>query len=137
MPAPPTVSIVAESGQSSTAVVSAPLSQITPAPITIAAPLQSGPESPVKVTLDDNGKTLNMRVGESFLLDFGEIYTWEFSLSDQNGLKQTPDAGATSLYQALQPGTVTLSGVGDPLCRQSQPACGMPSILFTLTVVIK
>jgi hypothetical protein len=45
--------------------------------------------------------------------------------------------GAQGIYQALAPGTATLTASGDPLCLKSRPACAMPSILFTVTVVVE
>ena len=93
------------------------------------------------VTLDDQGKTIHMTVGDNFLLKLGEQYTWQVDISDQNVLSRVKNImvirGAQGVYDALQPGTVTLSAMGDPQCRQSQPPCEMPSIQFMITVFVK
>jgi hypothetical protein len=93
------------------------------------------------VTLDDQGKTVNMNVGDSFLLKLGEQYNWDIAISDQAVLSRVKNIavirGAQGIYDALQAGTVTLSATGDPLCRQSQPACEMPTILFSVKVTVK
>ena len=90
------------------------------------------------VTLADNGGTIQMKVGESFLLKLGNDYTWQISLSNQDviGLRKGVMVilGAQGIYDALQPGTVQLTATGDPQCRQSTPACAAPSILFNVTI---
>lgn len=92
------------------------------------------------VTLEDQGKTINLAVGESFLLNLGDGYFWGVEISDQNVVSRVMNiavvGGAQGVYQAQQPGTVTLSAVGDPVCGQAKPPCGMPSILFTITIVV-
>jgi hypothetical protein len=93
------------------------------------------------VTLDDQGKTITLNVGESFLLNLGEAYSWNVSISDQAVVSRvigiTVIRGAQGVYQANQTGSVSLSATGDPLCRQSQPACAMPSLLFKVNIVVK
>ena len=81
-----------------------------------------------------------MVVGERFLLNLGEGYTWDVGISDETVVSRvrniTVIRGAEGVYEALQPGTTTLSAVGDPTCRQSKPPCGMPTTLFTVTLVV-
>jgi hypothetical protein len=110
-------------------------------PTLTSTPVEPNSEGQLIVTLDDQGKTINMSVGDNFLLKLGEQYTWEVDISDQNVLSRVKNImvirGAQGVYDALQPGTVTLSAMGDPQCRQSQPPCEMPSIQFMITVVVK
>lgn len=79
-------------------------------------------------------------MGERFLLNLGEGYTWEVEISDQAVVGRvrniTVVRGAQGVYEGLQPGTATLNAVGDSVCRQSKPPCGMPSTLFTITIVV-
>ena len=93
------------------------------------------------ITLADQGSTIYLSVGESFLLQLGEEYIWDVSVSDQNVVSRvrniTVVRGAQGVYNALQAGTVTLSATGDPVCRQSNPPCAMPSILFEIKIVVK
>lgn len=93
------------------------------------------------ITLDDQGKTLSLTVGDSFLLKLGDQYTWDVTISDQNVVSRVKNIavvrGAQGVYNTTQSGTVTLSAAGDPPCRQSQPPCAMPSIQFMITIVVK
>jgi hypothetical protein len=112
-----------------------------------AQPIHPGPSAtppPAEsqtITLDDQGKTITLAVGDSFLLKLGEAYNWDVSISDQAVLSRVIGIavirGAQGVYAAHLTGTVTLSATGDPQCRQSQPACAMPSLLFTITVMVK
>jgi predicted secreted protein len=99
------------------------------------------PDGQKVVTRDDRGKTISLAVGENFLLELGEGYTWEVNVSDQAVLSRVKNIavirGAQGVYLANKPGKVTVSAAGDPLCRQSQPPCMMPSILFEFTVQVK
>jgi hypothetical protein len=109
---------------------------VQPSPTTIPQP-----DGSLIVTLDDQGKTLSMAVGDSFLLKLGEAYNWDISISDQAVLSRVIGIavirGAQGVYQAHQAGTVFLSASGDPQCRQSQPPCGMPSMQFSVTITVK
>lgn len=111
--------------------------QEPPTPATI----QPAPGAETVITLDDGNKTLYLHVGDRFLLKLGDMFVWEVNVSDQNVLGRVKNImvvkGAQGVYEALSPGRVTLEASGDPLCRQSQPPCGMPSILFELTVIVK
>lgn len=94
------------------------------------------------VTLEDNGKTFNLKVGDSFLLNLGiDTYDWTVTVDNENTMHMKMGVmvikGAQGIYDALAPGTAVLSATGDPHCRQSKPACGAPSILFTITVIVK
>jgi len=93
------------------------------------------------ITLADQGKTIDLAVGESFLLQLGEEYAWDVTISDQNVVSRVKNItvirGAQGVYNALQAGTVTLSATGDPVCRQAKPPCAMPSIMFTITIIVR
>jgi hypothetical protein len=113
----------------------------------VAQPVQHGPsitpqsDGSQDVTLNDQGRTISLAVGERFLLNLGEGYNWEVSISDQAVVSRvvgiTVIRGAQGVYQAQQAGSVTLSATGDPLCRQSQPACAMPSLLYSISLIVK
>jgi hypothetical protein len=93
------------------------------------------------ITLADQGKTIDLAVGESFLLQLGEEYAWDVTISDQNVVSRVKNItvirGAQGVYNALQAGTVTLSATGDPVCLQAKPPCAKPSIMFTITIIVK
>ena len=119
---------------------SLPLTEIVPTPTSETAPALT-PVGQIIVTLDDRGKTIALKTDESFLLQLGEMYTWDISISDQTVLSRVLNIavvrGAQGVYIAHQPGTVTLTATGDPTCRQSKPPCMMPSIALKITVVVK
>jgi hypothetical protein len=93
------------------------------------------------VTLSDNGRTIVMHVGESFLLKLGmDIYDWSVEMDNQNILHREMNVmvipGAQGIYIAQNTGTATLTATGNPLCSQSTPRCMMPSILFRIVLII-
>jgi hypothetical protein len=91
------------------------------------------------VTLDDQGQTVQMKVGESFLLALCDQMDWTVNISDQSVLSRATNIlvvrGAQGVYTAHKPGTATLTAVGDLPCRKSTPPCMAPSRLFSITVV--
>jgi carboxyl-terminal processing protease len=99
-------------------------------------------ENPVQtVTLDNAGQKTTMKVGQRLLLKLGEEYDWTVTIADQSILSRvkgvTVVRGAQGLYEADKAGSTTLSASGDPVCRQSQPPCAVPSRLFEITVEVE
>ena len=92
------------------------------------------------ITLADNGKSITLHTGESFLLKLGEMYNWDIQMDNQTVASRAMNImvvrGAQGVYDAHNPGQAILTGTGDPLCRSSVPACMMPSILFKLNVTV-
>ena len=90
------------------------------------------------ITLEDNGKTITLNVGEQFLLKLGETYDWDIEIDDQSIARRVHNImvvrGAQGVYEAHQQGNATLSAIGNPLCLYSEPACKAPSILFKLDI---
>jgi hypothetical protein len=94
------------------------------------------------ITLVDNGKTFLVHPGDGFLLNLGmDVYDWSVTIDDQNVISREkgvmPIRGAQGIYQAMAPGQAVLSAVGDPLCRNSTPACMLPSMMFQVTVIVQ
>jgi hypothetical protein len=113
-------------------------------PPTISA-TEVGPTSPARpsnITLDDNGKTFILHPGDSFLLDLGtDVFDWTVTVDDPNVLSRIKNVmvirGAQGLYEANTPGQTSLTATGDPLCRNSVPACAAPSMQFKITVIVQ
>jgi hypothetical protein len=120
------------------AACSSPLIQGTPTPSPI--PPQTG-DGGLTITLADNGKTIEMKVGDTALLKLGYEYDWNISITDESILSRVKNImvinGAQGVYQALKAGTTVMSISGDPVCRVSTPPCMMPSIQFQVTIVVK
>ena len=99
-----------------------------------------GQASNKTITLADNGKSITLNTGESFLLKLGESYNWNIVVDNQTVLSRMTNVmvvrGAQGIYEAHNPGQTTLTGVGDPLCLSAVPSCKMPSIHFQLGVVV-
>ncbi len=116
----------------------------TPAPATTPTASAGGstpdPGSNLTITLANNGQTITLHVNQEFLLKLGEGYQWTINLDNQNVVSRVPNIavirGAQGIYLAHQTGTATLTASGDPLCRQSVPACAIPSIFFTLHIEV-
>ena len=94
------------------------------------------------ITLADNGKTVIIHPRDSFLLNLGiDTYNWSVNIDDQNILSRVKNVmvirGAQGIYAANKPGQAVLTAVGDPLCRNSIPVCGAPSLLFKITVIVQ
>jgi ABC-type transport system substrate-binding protein len=99
-------------------------------------------QQPQAVTLEDEGKTIMMKVGDRFLLNLGTgIYEWTLSIGNQTVLSRVKNVmtiqGSQGLFETLKAGSTLLHADGDPLCAQAKPACKMPSRLFTITVVVE
>lgn len=103
----------------------------------VAAAPQAGPAKP-PITLADNGRTIDLAVGDRVLLQLGDAYTWTVQIADPAVLSRVVNVtvvkGAQGLYEAKQSGTTTLTAAGDPACRQVQPPCAQPSRLFRVQV---
>jgi hypothetical protein len=130
------------SGQGSTgpALTSIPADQPTLEP-TAAQGEPSGEF--LNVTLDDNGKTLNLTVGQRFLLYLqNDPMIWTVNLDDQ-GVVIRPILGvmvikgAQGIFEAAAPGQATLSAIGDMPCRQATLPCMTPSLAFQVTIIVK
>jgi len=110
---------------------------------------EAGGETPVsdsagssEIGFNDNGKTFHFHVGDSFLLNLGaDVYDWSVTVDNQDVFRMKMGVmvikGAQGIFEALQPGTATLTAGGDPRCRQVVPPCGMPTILFRVTLVVE
>ncbi len=110
-------------------------------PATPAGPITAGDNT--VVTLADDGATINMQVGQRFLLQLGEEYDWNVIPADQSVLSRvigiTVIRGAQGIYEARQAGTTTLTASGMPTCLNGKPGC-TPSTTerqFKITVVVK
>jgi hypothetical protein len=93
------------------------------------------PPQPVTydATMADNGKTFVMNIGDKLRINLDYGYGWS-TISDFNPAILM---GAADGYFALASGTSTLTMTGDPVCHNLTPPCLMPSILYTITVIVQ
>jgi hypothetical protein len=99
-----------------------------------------GPAAPRTVTLADAGRTVELRVGERFLLDLGEGYDWTVEIADETIVSHVPDpaapTGTQGQFQANRTGQTELTAVGEPGCRKVTPPCARPSRLVEISLVV-
>jgi hypothetical protein len=114
-----------------------PESVSVPAPTAISTMPDNQNPASYTITLDDNGKTINMRVGDSFLLNLGaDVYDWGVNVDNQSVIsRRTGDAQI--IFDAINSGTANLTATGNPKCHSSSPPCMMPSIMFRIVVVVQ
>ena len=92
------------------------------------------------ITLADNGQTVQLAVGDRFLLDLGTGYTWSVQIADPSVVLRVsgvlPIVGAQGLFEARSAGTTTLTATGGYPCQQATPPCELPSIRFKITLIV-
>lgn len=129
--------------QLSTAVVSGTAVPVFPGSTETAAPQATlGPDQQLVITQDSDNQTYHLKVGQRFLVNLGmDTFDWNVQIADQTVASLVIGVmvirGAQGLYEARAPGTTTLTATGDPLCRQSKPACMMPSRVVKVTLVVE
>lgn len=93
------------------------------------------------ITQADNGSTIELKPGERFILTLDTGFTWDIQIADRQVvdqvIEQTLVKESQGIYEALQVGQTELNASGDPLCRKETPACMRPSILFSITIIVK
>jgi hypothetical protein len=93
------------------------------------------------ITLEDSGKSITLKTGQSFLLKLGEDFEWNVEVDNQGIVSRALNImvirGAQGVYEAHAPGHAILTAVGDPPCLHSDPPCKIHSTLFTLDIEVK
>ena len=93
------------------------------------------------MTLADDRTTVELALGERFLLNLGADFDWTVTIADPAVVDRVRNvsviAGAQGLYEARAAGRTTLTATGDPLCRRSTPPCAAPSRLFQVDIVVR
>ena len=94
------------------------------------------------VTIDDGEKTIELRVGERFLLVLKKSdFEWEAGVEDSTVLKKVTDveviAGAQGIFEAQRAGRTRLVALGNPPCAKSAPPCHTPSLRLEFNIVVQ
>ena len=112
----------------------------SPQPTVTPIPPIPGPQT---ITFANNKQTITLNTGQQFTLELDAGYTWTVTISDETILhvisQDVKGKGGvySGLLETLQAGQAQLTAAGEPLCRQIKPPCGMPSLLFQLTVTVQ
>jgi hypothetical protein len=108
---------------------------------TEAATPAASPSGMRTVTLADAGQTIELAVGETFLLALGSEYDWTVTVADPSIVSREVNVatirGSQGLYRANRPGRTTLTAIGDPPCRRARPACALPSRIVRIDLVVR
>ncbi len=114
---------------------------IAPATDPVSPPVVPVPSGGTRiVTLGDDGQTVALVHGTSFVLALDRAFDWRVQIADEAIVSR--DQHATSppdsqgVYRAQQPGQTTLTATGDPTCFLAVPRCLAPSRRFRITVVV-
>ncbi len=94
--------------------------------------------SPAEVTLADYRATVQLQVGQRFVLRLSDdaTYDWAVTMPDEAILKRLGDKGQ-GVYEAAKQGQTTLTASGDPSRRKVQPPCLRPSISFLVQLSVR
>ena len=118
-------------------------------PQTGAAYVVLGPPSiPLKtITRADNGKTINLVVGERFIVDLDPGFVWQVEVDDPKIVQSDPiiqifPPPSRTTWTAIARGETTLRATGDLPCRYASPPCLLPvpdapTLLFSVKLVVR
>src|SRR6185295_19055786 len=93
------------------------------------------------LTLSDLGKTVDLAVGEQFLVKLGGGYAWTVHFGELTNVVAVPTLlpilGAQGIYEPVTPGKVAFIASGEPNCSKDDPACPKEPLVFEVTILIK
>jgi hypothetical protein len=108
---------------------------------TTGGPESPGPPTSHQVTIEDDNKTVEMKVGDTMVLHLGTDMDWTISQLDQSILKREigvmPVRGSQGVFEVIKAGETQLQAAGNPPCRNATPPCEAPSRAFRVTFVVK
>jgi uncharacterized Zn finger protein len=94
----------------------------------------------ITITQENNNQTVELNVGDTFLLKLGEEYMWNVEIDNDDVVSRVKNIavirGAQGVYEAKIPGSATLSAAGDLPCREEVPPCAAPTILFKIQIKV-
>lgn len=109
----------------------------TAAPAATASPVTGV----LRLTTADDGRTIDLVVGQRFLLALGSSLNWTVAVADPAVVSRVVNIlvvrGAQGVYVAKSPGTTTLSATGEASCRQAKPPCAIAARGFRVTLVVQ
>ncbi|MDQ6833085.1 MAG: hypothetical protein M3008_06785, partial [Chloroflexota bacterium] len=111
----------------------------TPIGAATVAPSAVGVPTVRTVTLADDGGTITLPTGTSFLLALGSDFNWQIQIADVGIVSPYPNAvipsDAQGIFTARQQGQTTLTATGNPQCPSETPQCLAPSHGFRIQIV--
>lgn len=111
----------------------------TPIGAATVAPSAVGVPTVRTVTLADDGGTIILPTGTSFLLALGSDFDWQVQIADAAIVSPYPHAvippDTQGIFTATQQGQTTLTATGNPTCFSATPPCLAPSRGFRIQIV--
>ncbi|MGI8689353.1 MAG: hypothetical protein ACR2M3_12330 [Thermomicrobiales bacterium] len=111
----------------------------TPIGAATVAPSAVGVPTVRTVTLADDGGTITLPTGTSFLLALGSDFDWQVQIADAAIVSPYPNAvippDTQGIFTATQQGQTTLTATGNPKCFSATPPCLAPSRGFRIQIV--
>ena len=113
-----------------------------------AAPAEGGEEAPggqaaesagTVITREDQGKTIEIKVGDQVQVKLGPDYDWAVDATPSlmlGEVKEGVPEDAQGVYEAKRKGKATIQVTGKPTCLQNDPPCEENTLQFTVTLVI-
>ncbi len=96
--------------------------------------------SPLSITPADNGQTITLTVGQTFLLNLGADHNWDVQIANQSIVSRvvtiTVIRGAQGVYEARAAGETKLTAAGAPICDATQPGCSQAIQEFQVQLVV-
>ncbi len=120
----------------------APSSPSPPATDPVSPPGMPVPSGGTRVvTLADDGQTIVLFRGTSFVLALGGDFDWQVQIADEaivgRDQRATAPPDSQGVYLATRPGQTTLTATGNPRCYSAVPRCLAPSRSFRVQIVVK
>jgi hypothetical protein len=93
---------------------------------------------PVSVTLDDNRRGVDLKVGQYLSVRLGQGYDWQVSVSQPGVLEFTSTAsepqGQQAVLRAVQSGETRVVADRQPTFKRTQPPCTEPTRAYYVNV---
>ena len=93
------------------------------------------------ITRADQGKTINLAVGQQFLVNLGGDYGWQVNFDELKHIVAVPTLlpilGAQGIFQPVAVGRTSFKAKGEPTCNKDQPPCAGTTVQFEVTIAIE
>lgn len=113
----------------------------SPSPLAPSSPTLTPLHGRTTITFEDNLQTLELAIGDTFLLALGGSNNWEVRVGDEQIIARVPDpaveAHAQERYKAIAAGQTYVQATGVPDCVVGSPGCPTPKRSFHLTIVVE
>jgi hypothetical protein len=88
----------------------------------------------LSVNRNDNGRAVELNVGQYLSVRLGQDYDWRVSLSEPAVLEFTSTTSdpqrQQAILRAVQPGETRVVADGQPSCKRTDPPCNQPTRAF-------